>query len=526
MKLKEKWKGTKKITKVCIIALPIVVIAVVAGVFMKFSGKDEMSQGQWPEMNMMENGMVTATGTTATDMVTKQLDVGSLETTLYVEEVYVSSGDTVKAGDKLFKLTQSSVADAHKELRQKATEAAVAYSQQKVKYEESLIEARKSADITLTEGEYADSTYAIGLANENQSVSDMQEQVAEAKKLAEEYYAAVNSNYYYTYYEVDELQKRVQEPFSYLTELYDKWNIAETEKAQRNFSNSMNSMESAYEMSKYSLYQKFDAAVSVIHNQLEEAKENYEEATEKASYSLDAAQADYELLNAKYQEAVAALEQTKVLLKAECDMAKAEAQLAESTYEATVKQLTEELNQVADENDTAQESLKTFEEMVGDGYLYAQEDGSIMMLNAREGNSLDVNMPYLVYSDSSNVTVSVSVDQSYIAQISVNDSATVMISELGTYEGTVTSINPVSQSDSRSSVYYSVEVTLKGDVSAVTSNLTATVMFMTEEGSQEPELNDIEGAQEKGEEFREGNKPQNMGFGEMEGMPEKPQEEK
>lgn len=504
MKLKEKWKGTKKITKVCIIAVPVVIIAVViAGfVYMNQFGKNRMQQEQWPEMSRMENGMVTASGTTATDMVAKQLDIGSLETTLYVEEVYVSSGDSVAAGDKLFKLTEDSVADAHKELRQKATEAEVAYIKQKVSYEESLIEARKSADITLVEGEYADSTYTADMASENQSVTDLEEQVAEAKKLADEYYAAVNSDYYYSYYEIDKLQEQVQEPFLYLMELYTEWNIAEAENAQKNFSGSMSSPDAAYEMSKYSLYQKFDAAVSVIHNQLEEAKEKYEEDTNKASYSLGAAQAEYELLNAQYQEAVAALEQTKVLLRAECDMSKAEAELAESTYEATVKQLTEELNAVSDENDAAQENLQTFEEMIGDGCLYATEAGSIMMLNAREGNSLDVTMPYLVYSDSSNVTVNVSVDQSYIAQIAVKDKATVMISELGTFEGTVTSINPVSQSDSRSSVYYSVEVTLTGDVSAVTSNLTATVMFTTGEGLQQPDFNNFEGAQENGEEAK------------------------
>ena len=484
MKLTEKWKNTKKRTKACIIILSIVALAAVAAVFVfkNLSGKEEMPGGQGPQMNRMENGMVTASGTTATDMVAKQLDIGSLETTLYVEEVYASSGDSVAAGDKLIKLTQDSVEDAHKELRQKATEAEVAYSQQKIRYEESLIEARKSADITLAEGEYADSTYAAELASENQSVADLEEQTAEALKLAEEYYAAVNSDYYYSYYEVDELEKQVQEPFAYLMELYREWNIEDAENAQNNPSGMVTKL--TYDPEKYSLYQKFDAAVTGIHKKLEEAKENYEADTKKASYSLEAAQAEYELLNAQYQEAVAALEQTKVLLKAECDMAKAEAQLAESSYEATVKQLTEELNEVSDKNEAAQEALQNFEELMGDGYLYATEDGSIMMLNARKGNSLDVSMPYLVYSDSSNVTVTVSVDQSYIAQISVGDKATVMLSELGSYEGKVTSINPVSQSDSRTSVYYSVVVTLEGDVSAVTSNLTASVMFMTEDNDE------------------------------------------
>lgn len=516
MKITEKWKSVKKRNKILIVIGLILLIAGIAaaGIFFLLNGRK--AEEQMPVMNQFENGVITASGTTATDMVTKQLEIDSLETSLYVEEVYVSSGDSVAAGDKLLKLTEDSVEAARKELQQKATEAEVAYNEQKISYEVSLIEARKNADITIIEGEYADSSYELELTNENNKVEDLQKQAADALELAEEYYAAVNSNYYYTYYEVEELQQQVQEPFNYLMELFKEWNIEDAENDQQNGGGASAAMNRklTYDPEKYALYQKFDAAVTNLMHELEAAKENYETDTNKASYSLEAAQADYDLLNAQYEEAMAALEQTKVRLKAECDVAKAEAELAESSYEATVKQLTEELNKVSDENDAAQDDLQTFEEMLSDGYLYAEQDGSVMMLNARVGNTLDVNMPYLVYSDSSSVTVTVSVEQTYIAELEVGEDATVMISGLGTYDGTITSINPVSQSDSRSSIYYSVIVTLNGDVSEVTSNLTATVMFGNE---------NIEGEQRKGEESRQGNEPQNMESGSMEGMPEKPE---
>lgn len=532
MKISEKWKSIRKRNKVLIVGGIALLVIGTGGFFLfKQFSKNNM-ENSMPVMNRMENGIVTGSGTTATDMVAKQLEIDSLETALYVEEVYVSSGDSVAAGDKLLKLTEESVEDARKELQQKATEAEVAYNEQKISYEESLIEARKKADITIIEGEYADSSYVLELESETGKVEDLQEQAAEALELAQEYYAAVNSNYYYTYYEVDELQQAANEPFAYLNELYSDWNIEDAENDQSNGFSDAKDGDTSYDPEKYALYQKFDAALTNLMHELEAAKENYESDTNKASYSLEAAQADYELLNAQYEEAVAALEQTKVRLQAECDVAKAEAELAESSYEATEKQLKEELNQVSDEYDTAQDDLQTFEEMVGDGYLYAEEAGSIMMLNAREGNALDVAMPYLVYSDSSNVTVTVSVEQSYIAELSVGDKASVVISGLGTYEGVITSINPVSQSDSRSSIYYSVIVTLSGDVSDVTSNLTATVMFSAGESdipkagpTEEQQMNDKnnEGEQGKGEEDRQGGKPQGMESGSMEGMPEKPE---
>lgn len=90
---------------------------------------------------------------------------------------------------------------------------------------------------------------------------------------------------------------------------------------------------------------------------------------------------------------------------------------------------------------------------------------------------MTLNTPIVEYSDTNSVTISVSVDQSDIANVSVGMEATVNISDAGRYDGTVTAISPVSQSDSRSSVYYTVTVTLTGDLSEISSNLTATVMI-------------------------------------------------
>ena len=51
-----------------------------------------------------------------------------------------------------------------------------------------------------------------------------------------------------------------------------------------------------------------------------------------------------------------------------------------------------------------------------------------------------------------------SVDQSDIAAIELGESAVVEIADQGTFRGTVSKINPVSQSGSKSSIYYSVTI--------------------------------------------------------------------
>lgn len=88
----------------------------------------------------------------------------------------------------------------------------------------------------------------------------------------------------------------------------------------------------------------------------------------------------------------------------------------------------------------------------------------------------------IAYSNPETVTIAASVDQSDIASIAVGDSAYVVVSEYGNFEGTVTAINPVTQAQSRSSVAYQVTVDLEGDISKLESNLTAYVYFgMTDE---------------------------------------------
>ena len=83
----------------------------------------------------------------------------------------------------------------------------------------------------------------------------------------------------------------------------------------------------------------------------------------------------------------------------------------------------------------------------------------------------------LAYSDPDTVTVTASVGQEDIASIEIGEKAVVSVTDQGSFDGTVVSIDPVSASSSRSSVAYSVVVELSGDVSALSQNLSATVYF-------------------------------------------------
>jgi hypothetical protein len=100
------------------------------------------------------------------------------------------------------------------------------------------------------------------------------------------------------------------------------------------------------------------------------------------------------------------------------------------------------------------------------------------MVMTQEDNALTGGEMLFAYSNPEKMSVSVSVSQDYIAQLYVGEEATVIIDEYGQYTATVQTINPVSSSDNRTSVSYTVTLLLDTeDISDLSANLTATVIF-------------------------------------------------
>ena len=75
------------------------------------------------------------------------------------------------------------------------------------------------------------------------------------------------------------------------------------------------------------------------------------------------------------------------------------------------------------------------------------------------------------------MSVTVSVDQTDIAKLTVGEEAYVMTSGGSGYSGSIAAIYPVTSSDSRTNVTYSVKVVLEGDTSELTANQSVTVIF-------------------------------------------------
>lgn len=468
--------------RIVIISIGALLLAA-AGVFLFcISHKEKTQVSKEPVERQLPEGMITASGLTSVGMNTEILKLDFLSTELYVEESYLSVGDEVEAGTKVFKISEETLKEAKKELSDKVTETELAYRQGVIDYEADLLEADSTYQKASISAAYAQTNYEKQEAEEKQKVKDLQEQVEQARELLEEYRKSEEEDYYRTYYQIDELYEEYYEHFQLLMSFYEKWDVEELSGEEQTGNGgaqmtAMGNQPGSGDTEKLSVYQELDELVTQEGEEYQTALENYEKAKATAKAGLKKAESDLTDLEAQLTQAQTEYEQNLIEYKAEYDTALAENEDAELIYSTTKQSLEETLEDLKDEMEEAKENQDSFLAALSDGCFYTEKAGTIVVNAVTDDTYLSGNTLVIAYSNPETVSITAQVDQNDIAQISIGEQAYVMISEYGSYEGIVTTINPVTQAESRTSVTYEVTVTLTGDVQGLTSNLTAYVYF-------------------------------------------------
>lgn len=485
MIIKEVWKENKK--KVIIVASVILLCLIAAaGGIIYYVIQQKQSQngnGRPQGMGTMQSDgtMITASGTTMVGMVEDSYDIDYLDDDLYIEEVSISSGDEVKAGDQILKLSDDTVTAGQKQLEKAVTEAALNYRSGVVDNNLSKIEAQETYDLSIKKGELAESTYADAIATINQNITDIQQDIADKQEDLQEYQDAVNNDTFYGKYEVGYKKEKFETNYAVFYERINEWNLSQyletsdTDYSRKQFDSS--AQLTADEKEKVTQLTSFLKRVYEYQDDYEAAEEEYEAAKKDAAVQIDKLQVEIESLQLNLQETQLNNEAETTAAKATYETSIAESGAAQSTYNTAIKKLDEALESQQNDKEDAEDNLAHFEELVGDGYFRASSDGTAMVVTSTEATDLTDDTMVMAYSNPDTVTVTVAIDQSYIASLAIGEKATVAIDGFDDYAGTITQIQPTSSSSSRSSVTYNVTVTLEGDVSGLDVNLTAVVTF-------------------------------------------------
>ena len=484
----------KKARKKWIITALILVLALSGGsmatvmILHKNSSRSEFTlQDNLAGLNFTED-MIAASGVTNVGITEETFDVENLTTVLEIEEVYAASGEEVTAGDKILKLTEDSVEEARKELERALEDAELAYRTGAIEYEQNLITAEYTRDSAILTGQQAKDVYDETVASLQSAVTRAEEELQDAEDDIAEYESYVNDGSYKSYFKVDEYQAIYDENLKALTDKMDEWGISWSQVTGGGGSVQIGGGAGANMQSGGTSNASILASLYSILEQnlkdLEEAEDKYEDALTNAAFELQTLQLKLSSLQQAVTEAKEDYEIQLAQAKLTYETSQSGAERAESDYNTTVEKAKSDLAALESTYEDAKENLELFESSVGDGYFYASEDGTILRTMVRAEQALTSDAVVFVYSNPKELTVTVSVDQSDIAKLTVGDSAYVQTSAGSGYTGVITAIDPVSSSSSRTSVTYSVtvQINVEDEEDSLSANESVTVVFgMTEE---------------------------------------------
>ena len=488
----QKMTGKKKLLLLTAGAAGIVAVSVFA--YTTSRKEDSWGQmmgqmGQRPSVsgNNIMNTYVTASGTTSLGYTMDEFEPDYIETELYIEEVYLSSGDEVEAGTAVFKVSDESIAKARAELEEKKEETSLAYRAGVISYEQSKINAKYTYDAAVLEGKQAEAVYQSAVKSAEKKLQTAKDNVADTESKLEEYQDA-NADYYYDY-NVDEYKERYETNFSFYHYLIGLWGIGENEigGTGNTLSGSppaQNATDENYTRKVQTLQQQkknMENSQKYYYN----AWNEYEATASQATAQIQKLELQKETMRADLAEAETDYQLEVLEAETAYKKALAQSQLAKSDYDAAIQKAEDELETLKDEKEEAEKNLAEFESLLGDGYFYTKNAGTVMMIGTRSESNLQGGSMVVAYRNAQDISITVSVAQEDIHKLKVGDSAQVMIEEYGTFEGRITYLNPISNSSSRTNITYEVMVDLEGDnISSLKENLTATVVFQTGESNQ------------------------------------------
>lgn len=491
--------GKRKLTKkklIIIIAVSVFLVVAVAGgllfYFLKikksgvgngmgaFSGFGKMNSMNTANFNT-EN-MVTASGVVNMGTTEETFDVENLTEGLEIEEIYISSGQEISAGDKVLVLNDDDVASARDELENALESAELAYRSGKIEYEQEKITAEYEYNQTVLDGEQAEEIYNETIASLSDSVDKAQQELDDTNDRIAEYKLYVDDGSYDEYFGVTEYQNEYDENLAILEQKMEEWGVSWSEVTNGSSMGGPGGGSSTADFS--TLHGQYVTVLRGLYSvleqnasDLEEAKEKSEDAKQNASLELQTLELSLPSLKENLTQAKEDYETQSLDAKQTYEKALSNAERAQSDYQTTLDKAEADMDELEDAYEDAKSNLELFEKLVGDGVLYASASGSVLRVMLRTGQDLTSDSTIFVYSNPDEMTITVSVDQTDIAKLYVGETAMVMSSAGNTYNSTIAEINPVTSSDSRTNITYSVTVKITGDADGLESNDSVSVIF-------------------------------------------------
>ncbi len=373
---------------------------------------------------------------------------------LEVADVKVTVGQEIKEGDLLYTLTSESVDEIRKALSDDIDDTKADYEALQIAQEESRTQAQQEYDTYITNGKYATLIYE----NELKTYQDALEEAVEAVDDKQ-------NTYNEKLLELAELQKEYAQAQEFLHEAQG----AVSENYSRRYEN-------AY---YYTVYLNTRDTAQKLADQFQEEIDSMNEELTQLSLDIQAALRTMSQSQLDYEKAKLDLGQTQ-------DIDIYYANKASEWYDIQTASLDNELSSVKKSYDAAVKKLDEFDSFVQDNCVLSNYSGVVTEIPLSKGDTLSKESILVVLNDYGAVTMDVSLSKDDYNAVDKNGTVNIAFTAYPdeTYYGKITEVTDAEYDSSLGNVYFTVTVTMQGEVSRLYEGMTGEVTFVTKEVKQ------------------------------------------
>ena len=370
---------------------------------------------------------------------------------MVIDSVHITVGQEIQAGDVLYTLTEDSVEEIRTQLEEDVEDTLADYQALTVEQQQSYLTAKQGYDTYVTNGRLAELTY-------NKELQDLQDKVDEAADTLEEKQNQVNEN----------LEK--------LVELQEELTSAKKDLKDAEAAVSDNHDNRYNDPYYYTVYLSTRDMAQTIVDEIEEDIESLTDENETLLTEIGEA-------TRSWNEACRNLESEKLTAQQTLETDQYYASVSSEWYSIQTTSLDNEKQSAYASYESAVKKLDEFNSYIVGNDVIAEYSGVVTEVPLEEGDGVTRNTSLVTLYDASDVTMEITVSEDDYKAIDQDGEVNITYTAYPdvVYNGVISEVSDAAYDSSSGEVYYTITVTVQGDVSGLYEGMTGDVTCVTKE---------------------------------------------
>ena len=370
---------------------------------------------------------------------------------MVIDSVHITVGQEIQAGDVPYTLTEDSVEEIRTQLEEDVEDTLADYQALTVEQQQSYLTAKQGYDTYVTNGSLAELTY-------NKELQDLQDKVDEAADTLEEKQNQVNEN----------LEK--------LVELQEELTSAKKDLKDAEAAVSENHDNRYNDPYYYTVYLNTRDMAQTIVDEIEDDIESLTDENETLLTEIGEA-------TRSWNEACRNLESEKLTAQQTLETDQYYASVSSEWYSIQTTSLDNEKQSAYASYESAVKKLDEFNSYIVGNDVIAEDSGVVTEVPLEEGDGVTRNTSLVTLYDASDVTMEITVSEDGYKAIDQDGEVNITYTAYPdvVYSGIISEVSDAAYDSSSGEVYYTITVTVQGDVSGLYEGMTGDVTCVTKE---------------------------------------------